>query len=250
MADSGDTREDQDADRDEREEEPRDEEESSSGDDEGSSGGDEESSSGDEEESGSSDDDEPESEHEAAERAKERYEKAQQKMEELEEMDEPPVNLEDWPEDQAKYVTFGGPEGEHSYSEGPEEKLGKADLERKADGSVLIEGEEVDNPEELQAEPVAGGPTDPDTAALPGEQRKLDKMRDQGMEVPQAALKAQEQRKERGTDGGDDDESDEEGDSESDDEGDSQSGDEGDSNSAEKVDSESDEKKRSDGGEG
>src|SRR5215210_8676125 len=211
MADSGDTREDQEADRDERQEEPRDEEESSSGDEESSSGGDEESSSGDEEESGSSDDDEPDSEHDAAERAKERYEKAQQKMEELEEMDEPPVNLEDWPEDQAKYVTFGGPEGEHSYSEGPEEKLGKANLERKADGSVLIEGEEVDNPEDYQAEPVAGGPTDPDTAALPGEQRKLDKMREQDLPIPQAAEKAAEQRKERGT--ADDDE---EGDSDED----------------------------------
>ena len=241
MADSGDTREDQEADRDERQEEPRDEEESSSGDEESSSGGDEESSSGDEEESGSSDDDEPDSEHDAAERAKERYEKAQQKMEELEEMDEPPVNLEDWPEDQAKYVTFGGPEGEHSYSEGPEEKLGKANLERKADGSVLIEGEEVDNPDELKADPVAGGPTDPDTAALPGETKKLDKMREQGLPVPQAAEKAQEQRKERGT-ADDDDESDEEGDSESDDDGDAESG--------EKGDSESDEEKRSDDGEG
>src|SRR5919205_2056618 len=129
-------------------------------------------------------------------------------------MDEPPVKLEDWPEDQAKYVTFGGPEGEHSYSEGPEEKLGKANLERKADGSVLIEGEEVDNPEELQAEPVAGGPTDPDTAALPGETKKLEKMREQDLPVPQAAEKAEEQRKERGTADDDEEDSGEESDSE------------------------------------
>jgi hypothetical protein len=203
MADS-ETREDRDTEREEREDEPRDEDQGSSG---------------DAQENGSSDDGEPTSEHEAAERAKERYEKAQQKMEDLEEMDEPPVKLEDWPEDQAKYVTFGGPEGEHSYSEGPEEKLGKANLERKADGSVLIEGEEVDNPEDYQAEPVAGGPTDPDTAALPGERKKLDKMRDQDLPVPQAAEKAQEQRKERGTaDEGSDDESDSDEEKHSDDE--------------------------------
>jgi hypothetical protein len=196
MADSGETREDRDVDRDEREDEPRDEEQSSAGDeqDDGSSAKGEELSSSD-----------------AAERAQERHEQAQGKIKELEEMDEPPTKLEDWPEDQAKYVTFGGPEGEHSYSEGPEEKLGPANLERRADGAVLVEGEEVEDPDEYKDEPVAGGMTDPDVAELPGERKKLDKMREQDLPVPQAAEKVHEQRRERGTseDSGEDSDSDE-----------------------------------------
>jgi hypothetical protein len=191
MADE--TREDSDTDRDEREDEPRDEEQSSSA---------------DEQKRGSSDDGEEMSEGEAAERAQERHEKAQERIKELEEMDEPPSRLEDWPDDQAKYVTFGGPEGDHSYAEGPEEKLGKADVERRADGSVLVEGEEVENPDEYKAEPVAGGMTDPDVAELPGERKKLEKMKDQGLPIPQAAEKVQQQREERGT-GKDDEGSDE-----------------------------------------
>ena len=195
MAES-ETREDRDADRDEGEDETRDEQESSAGDeqDDGSSAEDEELSAG-----------------EAAERAQERHEKAQKKIEELQDMDEPPSKLEDWPEDQAKYVTFGGPEGEHSYSEGPEEKLGKANLERRADGSVLIEGEEVENPDDYKDEPVAGGMTDPDVAELPGERKKLEKMKEQGIPVPQAAEKVHEQREERGTseDSGEDSDSEE-----------------------------------------
>jgi hypothetical protein len=196
MADSGETREDRDVDRDEREDEPRDEEQSSAGDeqDDGSSGEGKEMSSS-----------------EAAERAQERHEQAQDKVKELEEMDEPPSNLEDWPGDHAKYVTFGGAEGEHSYSEGAEQKLGPANLERRADGSVLVEGEEVENPDEYKAEPVAGGMTDPDVAELPGERTKLDKMREQGLPVPQAAEKVHEQRRERGTseDSGEDSDSEE-----------------------------------------
>jgi hypothetical protein len=197
MADSDETREDRDTDRDEREDEPR--------------GDQQESSAGDEQDDGSSAKGEELSSSEAAERAQERHEQAQGKIKELEEMDEPPTKLEDWPEDQAKYVTFGGPEGEHSYSEGPEEKLGPANLERRADGAVLVEGEEVEDPDEYKDEPVAGGMTDPDVAELPGERKKLDKMREQDLPVPQAAEKVHEQRRERGTskDSGEDSGSDE-----------------------------------------
>jgi hypothetical protein len=196
MADSGETREDRDTDRDEREDEPR---------------GEEQSSAGDEQHDGSSGEGEELSSSDAAERAQERHEQAQGKIKELEEMDEPPTKLEDWPEDQAKYVTFGGPEGEHSYSEGPEEKLGPANLERRADGAVLVEGEEVEDPDEYKDEPVAGGMTDPDVAELPGERKKLDKMREQDLPVPQAAEKVHEQRRERGTseDSGEDSDSEE-----------------------------------------
>jgi hypothetical protein len=91
-------------------------------------------------------------------------EEVKQKVKDLEE--DPPERLEDWPQDEAKYETFGGPEGEHGYHEGPEQKLGPSALRHREDGSVEIEGEEVDNPEEYKAEPVPGGPTDPDTPNL------------------------------------------------------------------------------------
>jgi hypothetical protein len=103
-------------------------------------------------------------------------ERAQQKMKELEERDEPPTNLEDWPDDEAKYVTYGGPEGDHSYEEGPEKKLGPSSLERRPDGSVLIDGKEVDDPDQYRADPVPGGPTDPDSPMLHGERKKREKL--------------------------------------------------------------------------
>jgi len=97
-------------------------------------------------------------------------EKAQKEEEEREEAKETvkklekegaPDNLEDWPSDKAKYETFGGPEGEHSYHEGPEEEqLGPSSLRHHEDGEVSIAGEEVDDPDEYKSEPIPGGPTD------------------------------------------------------------------------------------------
>jgi hypothetical protein len=119
-------------------------------------------------------------ERDKAQQAEDKYEQAKEKMHELEEKDEPPTDLEDWPSDEAKYVTYGGPEGDHSYEEGPEKKLGPSSLERKPDGSVLIDGEEVDNPDEYRADPVPGGPTDKNTADLPGEIRKREALESKG----------------------------------------------------------------------
>ncbi|MFN2616683.1 MAG: hypothetical protein ABR581_06100 [Thermoleophilaceae bacterium] len=91
----------------------------------------------------------------------------QQAKEEVEKLEEdPPDKLEDWPSGKAKYETFGGPEGQHGYHEGPEQKLGPDSLRHRDDGSVEIAGEEAENPEELKGEPVPGGPTDPDTPNL------------------------------------------------------------------------------------
>ena len=84
--------------------------------------------------------------------------KAKQKVRELEES--PPEKLEDWPDDEAKYETYGGPEGQHSYDEGPEAKLGPSDVRHHEDGRVTIEGEEVEDPDEYKGEPIPGGPTD------------------------------------------------------------------------------------------
>ncbi|MFL5826562.1 MAG: hypothetical protein ACJ76V_08575 [Thermoleophilaceae bacterium] len=96
----------------------------------------------------------------AAEKADER-DHAKEKIHELEEGD-PPEKLEDWPDDAAKYETYGGPEGEHSYDEGPEAKLGPSSVRHHEDGDVSVEGEKVDNPEEFKGDPIPGGPTDPE----------------------------------------------------------------------------------------
>jgi hypothetical protein len=113
---------------------------------------------------------------EKAREAEEAHDHAAEKIKELEESDELPQDLEEWPDDEAKYVTFGGAEGDHGYDEGPERKLGPSSLERRADGSIRIEGEEVDNPDEYKGEPIKGGPTDPDAPELPGERKKREKI--------------------------------------------------------------------------
>ena len=99
------------------------------------------------------------------EQREQEFEDAKQEIKQLEE-EGPPEALEDWPEGKAKYETFGGPEGEHGYHEGPEEQLGPSSLRHHEDGKVTIEGEEVDDPDEYKGEPIPGGPTDPDTPNL------------------------------------------------------------------------------------
>ena len=85
-------------------------------------------------------------------------EKLDEEMKELEE--NPPEKLEDWPDGKAKYETYGGPDSESGYDEGPTSKLGPADLEYQEDGSIEIDGETVDDPDEYRGEPIPGGPTD------------------------------------------------------------------------------------------
>jgi hypothetical protein len=96
---------------------------------------------------------------EAAEKAKEEQEEAKEKMKELEE--DPPEKLEDWPDDKTKYETFGGAEGNESYDDSVTAKLGPSSLRHREDGSVEVEGEEVDDPDEYKGDPIPGGPTDP-----------------------------------------------------------------------------------------
>jgi hypothetical protein len=110
-----------------------------------------------------SDDD---SAQDAAKREEEEVEHAKEVMSELEEGD-PPEKLEDWPGGKAKYQTYGGPEGEEGYDEAATRKLGPASLRHHEDGSVSIEGEEVDDPEEYKGEPIPGGPSDPDAPPDP-----------------------------------------------------------------------------------
>jgi hypothetical protein len=85
-------------------------------------------------------------------------------MEEVEK--NPPEKLEDWPDDEAKYETFGGSEaGESTYDEHHEEALGEHSVRHRDDGKVEVKGEVVDNPDEYKGEPIPGGPTDPDARA-------------------------------------------------------------------------------------
>ena len=104
-----------------------------------------------------------------AEEALERHEAAKEKIKKIEEQDEPPKDLKDWPDDESKYLTYGGGEGDHGYEEGPESKLGPSSLERHEDGSISIAGEEVDNPDDYKGEPIPGGPTDPNSPEVAGE---------------------------------------------------------------------------------
>lgn len=97
-----------------------------------------------------------------AEESREASEAGEKKVREMEESG-PPEKLEDWPTDEAKYTTFGGGEGGHGYDEGPETKLGPSGVRHHEDGSVSIDGEQVDNPEDYKGEPIPGGPTDPDS---------------------------------------------------------------------------------------
>ena len=94
-----------------------------------------------------------------ARKAAEEEEEAKKKVKELEE--NPPEKLEDWPDDKAKYETFGGAEGQESYEESVTSKLGPSSLRYREDGGVEIEGEEVDNPDDYKSDPIPGGPTDP-----------------------------------------------------------------------------------------
>ena len=111
---------------------------------------------------------------EKAQKSEEEREQAKETMEKLEQ-EGAPDNLEDWPDDAAKYETFGGPEGTHSYHEGPEEEqLGPSSLRHREGGSVEIEGEEVDDPDEYKGEPIPGGPTDENAPDISGEDSKAD----------------------------------------------------------------------------
>jgi len=92
-------------------------------------------------------------------------EAAAQEMTELE-AGVPPTDLDDWPSGPAKYLTYGvgaGNDDNEVYGDGATAKLGPANLQRFKDGSIAIDGEKVDNPDDYKGEPIAGGPTDPNS---------------------------------------------------------------------------------------
>jgi hypothetical protein len=93
---------------------------------------------------------------------------AREEMRKLEEADEVPSDPKDWPDGKAKFLTFDN-EGKDPYGEGITSKLGPPSVAHQEDGSVTVDGEKVDNPEDYKGEPIEGGPTDPHSAAIPGE---------------------------------------------------------------------------------
>jgi hypothetical protein len=106
--------------------------------------------------------DEHESDGSAADKARDEQQEVEQAKEEMRRLEEegPPEKLEDWPSGKAKYQTYGGPDGSSGYDEGPTSQLGPADLRYHDDGSISVEGEEVDDPDKFRGEPIPGGPTD------------------------------------------------------------------------------------------
>src|SRR4051795_12975133 len=79
-----------------------------------------------------------------AQEADEKRERAKETMEEIEK--NPPEKLEDWPDDEAKYETFGG--GDSDYDDKHEEALGEHSVRHHDDGSVEVKGEDADNPDD------------------------------------------------------------------------------------------------------
>ena len=102
----------------------------------------------------------------AQEKAQEQEKENEQAAEEMRELEAgvPPTSLDDWPDGPAKYLTYGSGEDE-AYGVGVTGKLGPADLERNGDGSIVIDGNKVDNPDDYKAEPLEGGPSDPNATS-------------------------------------------------------------------------------------
>ncbi len=64
----------------------------------------------------------------------------------------PPEQLADWPTGKAMFLTFGGAEGEEGYEDGHARQMGPSSTRHHPDGSVEVQGEMVDNPEDYKRE--------------------------------------------------------------------------------------------------
>jgi hypothetical protein len=99
----------------------------------------------------------------AQEKAQEKDKENEQEADEIRvlEQGDPPANLDDWHDGPAKYLTYGSSEDE-PYGTGVTAKLGPANLERHRDGSIVIDGHKVDNPEDYKAKPLDDSRSHPD----------------------------------------------------------------------------------------
>lgn len=96
---------------------------------------------------------------------------AREEMRELEGRDDLPSDPREWPSGKSKTMTFGS-ESDEPYGEGPTAKLGPPSVEHHSDGTVSVGGKQVDNPEDFKGEPIPGGPTDPSSPDIAGEQSR------------------------------------------------------------------------------
>ena len=103
------------------------------------------------------------------------HEEARQELADFEKSDELPTNPSDWPDGKAKFQTFAN-DDDRAFGDGPTSKLGPGSLNHEPDGSVTIDGEPVDNPDDYKGEPIPGGPTDPNTPELRGEVKRREKL--------------------------------------------------------------------------
>jgi hypothetical protein len=88
---------------------------------------------------------------EAREKANDTSLPIEERMKALEE--DPPKDLSEWPSDRdMRNATFGGGEGDHGYEDGPESKLGPSGLVHHEDGTVTVDGEEVDDPSKYKSD--------------------------------------------------------------------------------------------------
>jgi hypothetical protein len=62
----------------------------------------------------------------------------------------PPEHLGDWPTGKAMYLTFGGAEGEEGYEDGQARQMGPSSLRHYSDGSVEVQGEMTDDPDQYK----------------------------------------------------------------------------------------------------
>ena len=90
---------------------------------------------------------------ELAQKKEDEREQAKEKMQEIENGDLPD-DVSDWPTGPAKYETFGAEDD--AYGDGPTGKLGPVNLKRFPDGSVEVDGERVDNPDDYKGSPIGG----------------------------------------------------------------------------------------------
>jgi hypothetical protein len=122
----------------------------------------------------SDDEEESSGAQESAQKQQQEVEEAKEELSKLEEGD-PPDDLEEWPSGRAKYLTYGGPEGTAGYDEGPTAKLGPSSLEHHEDGTVTIEGEEVDDPDEYKSDEPVRSEVDVEVNATDEPQESPDK---------------------------------------------------------------------------
>src|SRR3954453_115780 len=93
---------------------------------------------------------------------------AREELRKLEEADEVPSAPKDWPDGKAKFLTFDN-DGDEPFGEGQTAKLGPGSVVHHEDGSVTVNGEQVDDPSQFKAAPIPGGPTDPNAERVEGE---------------------------------------------------------------------------------